>query len=125
MNNESDPRTTLRRLEEEGWEALATSAETTSAFYGRVLDDEVEMLLPGGLRLRGKDAVLASMSDPQWRSYELRDLVVRFLGDDVGLVTYIAEAVGREGATYEALMTSLYLQRHGRWRLALHQHTPR
>jgi len=118
-----DARDELIDLETEGWRALSGDG-TAGAFYGRVLDDAVVMLLPGGMRLDDRDAILASMSGAPWTSFVLEDPQVLTLGDDGAIVVYgvIAE---RDGAEYSALVSSAYVRRGGAWRLALHQQTPR
>jgi hypothetical protein len=39
--------------EKNGWRVLASSGDAAITVYRDVLHDDVEMLLPGGLRLRG------------------------------------------------------------------------
>jgi hypothetical protein len=112
-------------LEEQGWRALSTTPEEATGFYGRVLDDTVVMLLPGGMVLDDRDEIVAAMSGQPWSSYELADLRVVQPTGDTGVVTYgvVAE---RDGAPpYSALMSSLYVRRADGWRLAFHQQTPR
>ena len=62
---------------------------------------------------------------PRWSEVRMSDVRSRPLGEDaVGLV-YAASA-RREGddRPYEALATSVYVLRDGRWRLTLHQQSP-
>lgn len=114
----------LVAIEERGWEALAAGGDAAAAFYRAVLADDPVMLFPGGMVLRGRDAILSSMAGPPWSSYELSDTRVQRLADDAAAVIY--RAVGeREGQPpYEALITTVYVRDGGRWRLALHQQTP-
>ncbi|MBW3608876.1 MAG: nuclear transport factor 2 family protein [Actinobacteria bacterium] len=114
----------LTALEADGWKALSTDATAATGFYGRVPDDAVVMLLPGGMRLTDRDAILKSMGGAPWTSFALEDPHVVGLGADGGLVVYgvVAE---REGATYSALVSSAYVRRDGAWRLVFHQQTPR
>lgn len=111
------------RLEVRGWEALSTGRVEATAFYRDVLDDDVVMLLPGGLVLRGADAVLPTLGADPWRGFAIANPEVRSLSADVALLTYAVSA-HRGGPGYEALVTSVYVRRDGRWRLALHQQTP-
>ncbi|MGY1824160.1 DUF4440 domain-containing protein [Geodermatophilus sp. SYSU D00079] len=115
----------LAALEERGWQALSTSAEAALAFYDRVLDDDVEMLLPGGMRLDDRATVLAAMGGPPWSSHALEDVVVRRLSADSGLVTYGVVAQREGVAPYSALISSAYVRRDDGWRLVFHQQTPR
>ena len=114
----------LIALENAGWEALSADAAAAAAFYGRVLDDTVVMLLPGGWRLAERDAILQSMGGAPWTSFQLEDPQVVQLGADGAVVVYGVRAV-RGGAEYSALVSSAYARRDGGWRLGFHQQTPR
>ena len=59
-------------LEEQGWEALSSGGEAARAFYERVLDRTVVMLLPGGLVLDDRAVIVSSMSGQPWSSYDSR-----------------------------------------------------
>lgn len=119
--NETDE---LIALETDGWKALSEGGGAAAHFYDRVLDDAVVMLLPGGLRMIARDAILQSMSGAPWSSFAIEDPQVVWLGSDGAVVVYgvVAE---RDGAAYSALVSSAYVRRDGTWRLALHQQTPR
>ena len=119
-----DPHDELIPLEIDGWHALSADGAAAKAFYGRVLDDAVVMLLPGGLRLTDRAAILDSMGGAPWTSFDLEDPQVVRLGEDGSVVVYGVVAV-RDGAEYSALVSSAYVRRDGAWRLALHQQTPR
>jgi hypothetical protein len=112
-------------IERRGWEALSTDGAAATAFYDEVLDAQPIVLLPGGMVMRDRQAIVGSMSGAAWSSFELEDLEVRALGDDAATVTYGVVAK-REGADpYSALMASTYVRRDDRWRLVVHQQTPR
>jgi hypothetical protein len=111
-------------LETEGWRALSSGPGTAADFYARVLDEDVVMLLPGGLRLVDRDVILDSMRGAPWSSFVLEDPQVVALGNDGALVAYGVVAV-RDGSEYSALVSSAYARRGGAWRLAFHQQTPR
>lgn len=111
-------------LEQRSWTALATPG-AASEFFADVLDEDVVMLFPGGMVVEGREAVLESMSGPPWAWYRLADERVRWLGDDVAVVTYRAEAQRPGSQTYRALCASTYRRSpDGGWRLAVHQQTP-
>src|SRR4051812_38601345 len=57
-------------LEERGWQALATEG-AGAEFYREVLDDTVVMLLPGGLVLDDRAAIIGAMGGPPWSRYRL------------------------------------------------------
>ena len=119
----TDPRQQLLELERGAWSALATEG-AAGPFYDEVLADDVLMLLPGGLVLDDREQVVKSMDGPPWDSFELADERVVPLGPDAAVVAYRATA-SRGGTDYEALFNSTYVREHGRWRLVLHQQTPR
>lgn len=111
------------RLEFRGWETLSAGAEEATSFYRDVLDDDVVMLLPGGLTLRGAEAVLPTLGQAPWRGFAISDAEVRRPVPDVALLTYAVSA-HRDGPPYDALVTSVYARRPPGWRMVLHQQTP-
>jgi hypothetical protein len=113
----------LIRLEERGWEALSTPGGGPE-FYGEVLDDDVVMLLPGGIVLDERGAALDAMSGPPWSAHHLEHLGEHRPTADTGLVTYGVVATRGE-LEYSALVSSLYVRRDDGWRMAFHQQTPR
>ncbi len=114
----------LITLERQGWEALSSTGEAARAFYERVLDDTVLMLLPGGMVLDDRAAIVESMSGQPWSGYTLDDLRATRPAPETGLVTY-GVAAERDGQVYRALMSSLYVRRPDGWKLAFHQQTPK
>lgn len=115
----------LVELERQGWRALSTSGRAATEFYDGVVDDRVLFLLPGGMRLEDRQAVVESMGGAPWASAELEDLQVHPLGADCAAVHYGVVAQRPGSAPYSALMSSVYVRRDGGWKLALHQQTPR
>jgi hypothetical protein len=111
-------------LEERGWKALAT-AGAGPAFYREVLDDTVVMLLPGGLVLTDREAVIEAMSGPPWSAYRIEGLTGHRPTPDTCLVAYEVVARRGDGPEYAALVGSLYVRRAEGWRLAYHQQTPK
>jgi hypothetical protein len=111
------------RLEERGWDALSTPGAGPE-FYREVLDGEVVMLLPGGLRLADRETIIASMGGPPWSAHRLEGIQEHRPTPDTALVTY--GVVARRGEVeYSALVSSLYVRREQGWRMAFHQQTPR
>lgn len=109
-------------IERRAWQALSTSG-AAGEFYDDVLADEVLMLLPGGLVIDDRAAVVESMGGAPWDSYELRDERVHRVSADVAVVAYAATAT-RGDHTYDALFSSTYVRDGERWRLSVHQQTP-
>jgi hypothetical protein len=114
----------LGDLERRGWDALSSTGEAARAFYERVLDEQVAMLLPGGLVLDDRAAIVEAMSGQPWSCYALDDLRSWRLQTDTAVVTYSVVAE-RDGQAYSALMSSVYVRREDEWKLAFHQQTPR
>jgi len=112
----------LIELERRGWEALATGPGRATDFYRDLLTEDAVMLFPGGLRLHGRAAILATMDAPPWESHALTDVAVTRPAEDVGVVSYVVGAV-RAAKPYAALVSSHYVRRDGSWRLYFHQHT--
>lgn len=112
-------------LEERGWQALSTDPRTAAEFYESVLDHDVVMLLPGGMRLDDRATVVGSMGGPPWTSYRIEEPRVQELTDDTAAVTYGVVARRADSPPYSALISSLYVRRDDGWKLALHQQTPR
>ena len=113
----------LLELEHEAWQALSTDGETAAAFYVDHLADHVLMLLPGGLVIDERDAVVESMKGAPWDGFEITDERVLELGDQAAVVAYRATA-RRSGKDYKALFNSTYVRENGEWKLVLHQQTP-
>lgn len=113
----------LLTLERDAWGALSTSGDAAAEHYETNLADEILMLLPGGLVVDERRAVIDSMRGEPWQDFEISDERVLQLGDHAAVVAYRAVA-HRAGQRYEALFNSTYVRQDGGWRLALHQQTP-
>ncbi|HEV7757840.1 MAG TPA: nuclear transport factor 2 family protein [Acidimicrobiales bacterium] len=113
----------LIELEHQAWKALTTGGATATAFYERVLADDVLMLLPRGLVLDDRATVIDSMGGEPWTSFSLADERVIELSDDTAVVAYRASA-HRGAVEYRALFNSTYVREPEGWRLRLHQQTP-
>ena len=109
-------------LERAGWRALTKEGEA-AGFYEEVLADEVLFLLPGGMVLDDRPAVVRSMAGVPWDEHELTGERVVPLGASAAVVAYLARARRGEDA-YEAWCASTYVLVEGTWRLAVHQQTP-
>jgi hypothetical protein len=114
----------LIELEHQGWTALSSSGADARRFYERVLDEQIMMLLPGGLVLDDRAAAIDSMSGQPWSAYELEDMRVLQPTRDTAVVTYgvVAE---RDEQQYSAVMSSVYVRRQDGWKITFHQQTPR
>jgi hypothetical protein len=113
----------LIRLEREAWKALTTSGDAAQYFYDHVLANDVLILMPGGLVMDTRDAVVAVMHEADWTDVEASDERVVPLSPDAAVVAYRATAK-RWGSEYTALFNSTYVRESGQWRLKVHQQTP-
>ena len=110
----------IEELERRGWEAL--SGPDGAAFYEDAMADDGLMVFPG--MVMDKPIAVSIIREVQpWSTFELRE--VRVSGDDsAALVTYRAKAQRVGEPEYEAVMSSVYVRRDGRWLLLLHQQSP-
>ena len=114
----------LTTLERHGWDALSSDGEAAQAFYERVLDEQVLMLLPGGMTLDDRASIIDAMAGRPWSSYTMEDVRSFEPSPDTGVVAYGVVA-DRDGHEYSALMSSVYIRREDGWKLVFHQQTPR
>ena len=113
----------LIALERRGWDALSTEG-AAGPFYDEVLVAEPLMLLPGGMVLDDRATIVDSMAGAPWDTHDLEEVRVVALGEDAAVVAYGATAT-RGDTEVSSLFASTYVRTGGRWRLAVHQQTPR
>lgn len=111
-------------LERQGWSALSSGGDAARTFYAHVLDRTPVMLLPGGLLLDDRNAIIDSLSGPPWSSYEL-ETIRSFENSPTTEVLVYGVVAERDGQRYSALMSSMYVHREDGWKLCFHQQTPR
>jgi Domain of unknown function (DUF4440) len=114
----------LIELEEQGWQALSSEGETSKKFYGSILHNDAVMLFPGGMFIRGKEKILASLAAQPWKSFQIEEPLVISLSESAGILTYRVTAQRESGNPYMALISSTYARSNGAWKLILHQQTP-
>lgn len=103
-------------LEEQFWRGDAD-------VYRHGLADDALMVF-GPVGVLNRDGIIAGIEGGQrWDDVAFTDVRFVELTDDVCLVTYRADARRGRAATYTALVSSVYVRRHGDWKLALHQQT--
>ena len=110
---------TLLELERTFWAAAGKPDHYKEAFI-----DEGTMAFDVGAM--DKEAVLAAVEQSSaWASYTMDDARLTPISTDVAAVTYTttARTVGSD-SVYQAVISSVYVQRNGQWKLALHQQTP-
>jgi len=110
----------IESLERRGWEAL--SGPHGAVFYEDAMADDALMVFPG--MVMDKATAISTIREVQpWATHELSD--VRVAADDhAAIVTYRAAARRAGQPAYEAVMSSVYVRRGGRWLLLLHQQSP-
>jgi hypothetical protein len=82
------------------------------------------MVFPGGMLLKGKEEILKSIGAQPWKTFRFEDTQTISLAGNAGAAVYKVTARRKGSATYIALISSLYVLRDERWKLALHQQTP-
>lgn len=114
------PKNEIEELERRGWAAL--SGPDGAAFYQDAMAEDGLMVFPG--MVMDKATAIATIREVQpWSTFELSD--VRTAADEnAALVTYRAKAQRADQPEYEAVMSSVYVRREGRWLLLLHQQSP-
>ena len=114
------PKNEIEELERRGWAAL--SGPDGAAFYQDAMAEEGLMVFQG--MVMDKATAIATIREVQpWSTFALSN--VRITGDDnAALVTYQAKAQRAGQPEYEAVMSSVYVRRDGRWLLLLHQQSP-
>lgn len=75
-----------------------------------------------GVADRMEVAATASSSN-RWRNLTMSDRQL-LEAEEVAIISYRAEATRWNGEPYAALVSSAYLRRDGRWKLAFHQQSP-
>jgi ketosteroid isomerase-like protein len=110
-------------LEKRGWDALSTEGEAAAVFYSSMLLDDAVFLFPGGMRIEGKEDILASFAAQPWNSYQIEDPKVSKPAEGISVLTYRVTAEREGGDIYKALISSTYIVVDGDWKLGHHQHT--
>lgn len=111
----------LLSLERQGTQAL-TSGDAAS-FYGPLLIDDALMVVPGFVVDKAMFVQMVD-SEASWTSFAIEEPRITSLTPDAAILVYraIGQRPGRPD--YVALMSSVYVKRDGRWKLAHHQQTP-
>lgn len=118
-NSNTSSETRLLELESAFWESAGDPR-----FYRENFADDGVMALSDGLMT--KTQVVSAMEEASpWSTFTIDNVRFVDVGDDVTALVYTADAArdGRDGS-YRAAISSVYVNRGGRWRLVLHQQTP-
>lgn len=109
-------------IERAGWESLCDGSG--DRFYGEIMTDDGIMALANGSVMTRDDVVAALGEAPPWSSFEMDEIRTIELDRDAIALVYVGTG-HRDGdaAPFVGVMTSIYVRREGRWRLALYQQT--
>ena len=114
----------LIELERAGWASLCDG--TGDDYYGRTMTDDGVMVLANGTVMTRDDVVAALGQTPPWASYEMDDVRVVPVGEDSAALVYVGTGHrDSDDPPFVGVMSSVYVKRDGRWKLALYQQTPR
>ena len=100
-----------------------------AVLYGRMLVDEALLVFPE-TGVITKDAALEAIrvenrEGRRWAKVAFDEVRALQLGDQAAALTYkVTARWEHESSNYTALGSSIYVQRQGGWKLALHQQTP-
>jgi hypothetical protein len=112
----------LLKLEESGWQSLCDGSG--SDFYADLMTEEALMILADGVTMTRDEVAEALRYAPPWASFSIEDPQLVSVADDVAILVYVGTGFRDQGASFKALMSSVYLRRAAGWRLALYQQTP-
>ncbi|MGI9085820.1 MAG: nuclear transport factor 2 family protein [Aeromicrobium sp.] len=112
----------LLDLERQGWDSLCDG--TGATFYGDLMTDDAVMVLASGV-VMDRAAVVASLEHaPPWHSYDIDEVRLVDVCEDAAALVYVGTGY-RHGdqPAFVGIMSSLYVCRDERWRLAVYQQT--
>ena len=94
-------------------------------YYRQNLAEKCMIVFAEMSGLKSREEVASMITEPQrWQDLKLNDKNAVNFGDDAVLLSYRANAKRANGEPYEALVSSIYVNENGRWRMAFHQQTP-
>jgi uncharacterized protein (TIGR02246 family) len=110
------------KLEKQYWQAIKDKDADAAA---RLTDDQCVVAGAQGVARVGRDAVKGMMQAANYtlKDFDLKDVNVRMLGNDVALVAYKVHeelTVDGKGVTVDAADASTWVRRGDRWLCALH-----
>jgi len=114
----------LLELEHAGWRSLCDG--TGDEFYGGLMTDDALMVLANGMVMDRKTVVSALGQSPPWARYEVEDVRLIEIADDVAALVYTGKG-WRDGQDqpFVGAMSSVYRRTGDGWKLALYQQSAR
>lgn len=93
-------------------------------FYRQALDRQCLVAFTEMAGVMSPDQIAGTVGDVvRWRDVEIDVEGLLQPEPTVAILTYRVQAM-RDGSSYRALVSSLYVQRDGAWKMAFHQQTP-
>jgi hypothetical protein len=111
----------LLELEERGWQAL--SSPDPAKFCEEWLADDAVMVVPG-MVIDRMTFLRAVDHEQPWTSHRIEEPRAVQLTDSAAALVYRVTAQRDGQPEFVGLLTSVYVEREGRWQLVLHQQTP-
>lgn len=114
----------LLALEHAGWTSLCDG--TGDRFYGELMTEDAVMVLANGMVMDRQTVVSALAQSPPWARYEISDVRVIAVTDDVAALVYTGSG-WRDGdsAPFVGAMSSVYRRGADGWKLVLYQQSAR
>lgn len=92
------------------------------------VDDESLLAFPQAREMHGihsREQVVATATDEnRWREPRIENRNALSLGGSAAIISYKIDVRRADGIAYSALVSSAYVRRGERWKLAFHQHSP-
>ena len=111
----------LLDLEERGWRAL--SSPDPVAFCEEWLADDALIVVPG-MVIDRETFLRALAHEEPWARHQIDEARTIELTDQSAGLLYRVIAQREGQPAFAGFVTSVYVERAGRWQLALHQQTP-
>jgi len=95
-------------------------------FFRANLDDNCVVAFTHMNGVMTRDEVAATVkADDRYKDIQLEEKGLLRVDDDVAVLTYKAKArMAADDVPYEAVVSSGYARRNGRWKMVFHQQTP-
>ncbi|HJP84302.1 MAG TPA: nuclear transport factor 2 family protein [Fimbriimonadaceae bacterium] len=92
-------------------------------YQERMEDDVIVVMEPMGFIPKDKAVAIADQTEG-WTNVMFSDVHVLELSPDCTAVAYHGEAKGADGKPQRSSVSSTYVRRNGKWRLAMTSHQP-
>lgn len=94
-------------------------------FYLANSDDSCLVCFPGMVKVLSREELAGTVSaGPRWHDLDIRPKASVRPAPDIVIIAYESSARRGEEPRYSAAVSSGYVRRDGKWKLAWHQQTP-